>query len=270
MDKFVDWLRAQTKPLIITGVIIFVVLLIIIITNLLINRFLKRNKRKRAITVARLLQNIIRYTLIIIGIIAILGTWGVDVKPILAGAGIVGIAVGFGAQTLIRDFLAGISIVFENHYDIDDVVEIKGFKGRVIEIGLRSTRIQGWRGDVKIIANGDITEVINYSKNPTIGVVEFEIDHQENVEEIIKILEERIVELKGMFPQIIEGPTVVGVTKMGPVSLTIRITAKTISEQHYAVERGIHKFTKQLFEEYGIKGPYQRMVIFNDKRNTKI
>lgn len=268
MNEFVDWIKSQTKPLIITGVIILFVLLIIFLTNLFINRFIKRHRRKRAVTVAHLLQNIVRITVLIIGVIAIVGTWGVDVKPILAGAGIIGIAVGLGAQALIRDLLAGMSIVFENHYDIDDIVEIKGFKGKVIEIGLRSTRIQGWRGDVKIIANGDITEVINYSKNPSVAVVEFEVGLQENIDKVLKILEERIVKLKDMFPQIIEGPTVVGVTGFGPNSVTIRITAKTISEEHYTVERGIYKFTKELFEEYGIKGPYQRMVIYNDKRNS--
>lgn len=268
MNEFVEWIKSQTKPLIITGIIIFVALFIIFVTNFFIKRFLKRHKRKRAITVARLLQNIVRYTVVILGGIAIIGAWGVDVKPILAGAGIVGIALGLGAQTLIRDVLAGISIVIENHYDVDDVVEIKGFKGRVIEIGLRSTRIQGWRGDVKIIANGDITEVINFSKNPTIGVVEFEVGKQESLEHVLKILEERIVELKDVFPQIIEGPTVAGVTKMGPTSVTVRITVKTVSEEHYAVERGIYKFAKNLFEEYGIKEPWQRLVIESDQRNS--
>ncbi len=268
MDKFLNWIKEQTKPLIISGIIILVILFIIFILNLVINRFIKKHKRKRAVTVARLLQSIIRYTVILIGIIAIIGTWGVDVKPILAGAGIIGIAVGFGAQALIRDLLAGMSIVFENHYDVDDVVEIKGFKGRVTEVGLRSTRIQGWRGDVKIIANGDITEVINYSKNPTIGVVEIDIDYQENLEHLLDLLEKRITKLKDIFPQILEGPTVVGIVKMGISSQTIRITAKTVSEEHYAVERGIYKFVKELFEEFNIKGPYQRMVVYNDKRNS--
>jgi len=268
MNEFVAWIDSHTKQLIITGVIILVALFVVFLANLITRRFVKRHKRKRTITVARLLNNIIRFTVVIFGAIAIMGVWGVNVMPILAGAGIVGIALGLGAQTLIRDLLAGISIVVENAFDIDDVIEVNGFKGRVIEIGLRSTRIQGWRGDVKIIANGDITEVINYSKNPSIGVVEFEIGQQENLERVLKILEERIGSLKDMYPQIIEGPTVVGIVKLGPQSATIRITAKTLPEEHYAVERAIYKFTKNLFEEYGIKGPMQRMVIENDARKS--
>ncbi|MDD3999338.1 MAG: mechanosensitive ion channel [Bacilli bacterium] len=265
MDNFLAWIKEQATQLIITGIIILLVLLILFIMNLIVNRFVRKHKRKRAITVAKLIQSIVRYSVIIIGIIAIIGTWGIDVKPVLAGAGIIGLAVGLGAQSLIRDFLAGISIVFENHYDVDDVIEVKGFKGKVIEIGLRSTRIQNWLGDVKIVANGDITEVVNYSKNPSIGVAEFEIDYQENLEKVLKILEERIVVLNDTFPQIIEGPTIVGIIKLGVSSQTIRITAKTISEEHYAVERGIYKFVKELFEEYGIKGPHQRMIVKNDK-----
>jgi small-conductance mechanosensitive channel len=270
MDGFLSWLKNQAGQLIATGVIILVITILILVMKMIVNRFLRKHHRKRAVTVARLIQSIIRYTTVIIGIIAILGVWGVNVGPILAGAGIVGIAVGFGAQTLIRDLLAGFSIVFENYYDVDDVVEIKGFKGKVTEIGLRSTRIQGWRGDVKIFANGDITEVTNFSKNPSVGVVEIEVDYQENLHKVLALLEEKIGSLREVFPQILEGPNVVGIIDLGPNSQTIRITAKTTSEEHYAVERGIYRFAKELFEEKGINGPYQRTVVYYDKDNRKL
>ncbi|NLD26260.1 MAG: mechanosensitive ion channel family protein [Acholeplasmataceae bacterium] len=270
MNDILKWFGDEAKRLIATGVIILVILILIFIMQVIINRFQKKHRSRRAITVAKLIQSIIRYTIVIIGFIAILGVWGVNVGPILAGAGIVGIAVGLGAQTLIRDLLAGFSIVFENYYDVDDVVEIKGFKGRVIEIGLRSTRVQGWRGDVKIFANGDITEVTNFSKNPSVGVVEIDLDYQENLHRVLGLLEEKIGSLREVFPQILEGPNVVGIINMGPNSQTIRITAKTISEEHYAVERGIYRFAKELFEANGIKGPYQRTVVYYDKDNRKL
>jgi small conductance mechanosensitive channel len=269
MNALMEWIKSQAKSLIATGIIILVVFVILFIVNIILNRFLRKHHRKRAITVAKLAESIFRYAIIIISIITILGIWGVDVGPILAGAGIVGIAVGFGAQALIRDLLAGFSIIFENYYDIDDVIEIKGFKGRVVEMGLRSTRIQGWRGDLKIFANGDITEVTNYSKNPTIGVVEIELDYKENLQQVLKLLDERIGSLRDAFPQILEGPNVVGIIKLGPSSQTIRITVKTEAEQHYPVERGIYKFLKELFEEKDISIPYQRMVVYNDKDEHK-
>lgn len=83
--------------------------------------------------------------------------------------------------------------------------------------------------------------------------MEFEVGKQESLERVLKILEERIVELKDVFPQIIEGPTVAGVTKMGPTSVTVRITVKTVSEEHYAVERGIYKFAKTFSKNTALK-----------------
>lgn len=93
-----------------------------------------------------MIQSIFRYTVSIIIIIIILDVWGVNIMPVLAGAGILGLAIGFGAQSLIKDLIAGMAIVFENYYDIDDVIEINGFKGRVEELGLKSTRIVNWKG----------------------------------------------------------------------------------------------------------------------------
>jgi len=199
----------------------------------------------------------------------ILGVWGIDVAPLLAGAGIFGLIVGLGAQGLIRDLLAGISIVFENYFDIDDIVEVKGFKGRVIEIGLKSTKILGWNGDVKIFTNGDIVEITNFSKYPTVAYVDLEISARHNIDGVISLLEENLDELKAIYSQIIEGPNVIGVMAVGAIGSVLRITVKTLSEEHYAVERGIRKFTKELFEKHNIEFSIPRVVLHSDK-NIKI
>ena len=270
MDNIQEFFDNNTKKIIASAIVFVVIFILIFVLRYVVARFSKKQHNKRIITISKLTQSIIRYLLAIILIIALLGILGVDVKPLLAGAGVIGIIIGFGAQSLIKDLLAGISIVFDNYYDIDDIVEIKGFKGRVIEVGLKSTRIQDWKGQVKIIANGEITEIINFSKNPSIGVVEFEVAYNENIDKILNILDEKILNVKDMFPQIVEGPNIVGVTKLASGGVTIRITVKTISEQHYAVERGIYKFIKELFEEYNIEIPYQRMVIYDQQSNNKL
>jgi len=265
-----EFINDELKRVITTAILIFGTIIILFIVRIIINRLIKRQKTKRSITLGKLIQSILQYTLIIVVIIIILSVWGLDVGPILAGAGIVGVAIGFGAQSLIKDLLSGVFIVFDNYYDINDVVEVKGFKGTVIEIGLRSTKIQNWKGEVKILANGEITEVINFTKNPSLGVVEFEIAYRENILKVMNLLEENIGEVRELFPQIIEGPNILGVTKLGQGSFSIRIIVKTKSEEHYSVERGLNKFVKELFEKNNIEIPFQRTVIYNDKISNKL
>ncbi|MCK9535982.1 MAG: mechanosensitive ion channel family protein [Bacilli bacterium] len=267
MENIRKFIETEVTKVIFTAIVLVLTVLIWLIVGTLVNRFIKRkrDKRKRAATMARLMQSIFRYILIIIMVIVILGIWGVNVTPILAGAGIIGIVIGLGAQSLIRDLLAGLSIVFENYYDIGDVVEIKGYKGTVMEIGLKSTKIQNWKGEVKIFSNGDIIDVTNFSKNPTIAIVDIDVSHRHNIDFVIDLLEENLNSLREVFTQIIEGPNVIGITAVGAAGSTVRIIVKTASEEHYAVERGIRKFVKELFEKNNIEFSLPRMVVHNDK-----
>lgn len=267
MDKIREFIETELSKVIFTLVALALTILVLIITGALVNRFIrrKRDTRKRATTLAKLMQSIFRYVLIIIMIIVILGIWGVNITPLLAGAGIVGIVIGLGAQSLIRDFLAGLSIVFENYFDVGDVVEIKGYKGKVIEIGLKSTKIQNWKGEVKIFANGDIVEVTNFSKNPTIAYVDIDVSHRHNIDDVIELLEENLGGLREIYQQIVEGPNVIGTTAVGADGATLRIIVKTLPEEHYAVERGMKKFVKDLFEKNNIEFSMPRMVVYNDK-----
>ena len=268
LNKIFEYFNTEEniKKLILTGVIIITTIIIFFIIKVVVNRIILKykNKRRRAHTLAKLIQNVFQFTLVTIIIILILSVWEFDVGPILAGAGIIGLAIGFGAQSLFRDLITGMTIVFENFFDIDDVVEIKGFKGRVMEIGLRATKLVNFKGEVKIFSNGDITEVTNFSRNPSLGIVEVEISQDQNIDEVINLLSEKLPLIREAFPQIIEGPNVLGVIRLSSRGFTIRITVKTMSEQHYSVERGIFKYVKELFEENNIKIPYEHMVIHNE------
>lgn len=266
MADLQEFYELYKSKLLATLIIIGVAIILVIILSFIFVRIIKKQKSKRAITITRLIRSIIRYVIAIVVIIAILGVWGVDIMPIVTGVGVLGLVIGLGAQTLIKDLIAGISIVFDNIFEIDDVVEINGFKGRVLEIGLKTTRIQNWKGEIKILSNGDITEVTNFSKNPSTGVVEIDVAYQENLNHLLKLIEESLEDVREAFPQIIEGPNIVGVTNVSN-SVTIRITVKTVSEEHYAVERGIRKHLKELFEEHNIEMPFNKTIIY-DKQNT--
>jgi len=246
-----------------------VTIVLTFIITFIFNRIIKRQKNKRTVTITRLIRSLIRYTLAIVVFITILGVWGVDIMPIVTGVGVLGLVIGLGAQTLIKDLIAGVAIVFDNFYDVDEVVEINGFKGKVLEIGLKSTRLENWKGEIKVISNGEILEIINYSRNPSVGVVEFDIAYQEDINRVFKLIEENLENLKEIYPQIIEGPNIVGIIDVGN-SVKIRITVKTISEQHYAVERGIRKYLKEVFEEHQIEMPFSKNIIYDRQSKDKI
>lgn len=269
-DKVIALFKASTKPLIETAIMVVVTFILLLLIAIIGKRIIKRqsNKKKKAMTLTKMVQSILRYTIIILSGIVILSIWGVQVAPILAGAGIIGLVIGLGAQDLIKDLLNGFSIIFESYYDIGDVVEIKGFKGRVIDIGLKSTKLINWKNEIKIFTNGDIKDVTNFSKNPSVGVVEIGISYSENLDRVISLLEENLVTIKDLFPQVIEGPNVVGVVNFADSAIILRITVKTDSGEHYAVERAIRKHVKEVFDENGIIIPFPQLVVYNgDNKN---
>lgn len=260
------WVDEASK-IIGTLVILLVAIFLIFLVRAIIKKFIKRQegKRKHAITLAKMLLSVFRYFVVIVAIIIILGIWGINVLPVLVGAGIVTIAISFGAHKLVADLIGGICIVFEDYYDVGDVVSINGFKGKVIEIGLKSTKLISWKNEVRMIANGDISEVTNYSQYPSVGVVEIQVAYKEDINKVIKILEDGLQNLKSTYEQILEGPNITsGVLGLNENGVSIRITVKTESEKHYEVERAIRKIVKELFEKEHIEIPFNQLVIYNE------
>lgn len=266
-DDIKNYLNSNLKILILIGVTIVITLILLFIVKALVSRTVKKARNNRAITLAKLVQSILRYIIVIIAIIVIIGLTGFDISAVLAGAGILGLIIGLGAQSLIADLLSGLAIVFENYCEIDDIVEINEFKGRIVEIGLRSTKVQNWKGELKIFTNGEIKELTNFSRTFSVAVVNFTIDYNENINDVVVLLEEKLQSIKEFYPQIVEGPNVMGVTNIGLNGYDIMISAKTLCEQHYAVERGLRKRIIELFKENGITiSMNQIKVVNNDER----
>ena len=257
---FLAWMEENMWKVAFTLMVILVVFVIIFIMKLITMRA-KKGKNKRGYTVIKLIESIIKYIVVLISFFVILGIWGIDVTTALAGVGIVGLVVGLGAQDLIKDLIAGIGIVMDDQYDVDEVVEINGFKGKVLEIGLRTTRLVNALGEVRIIRNGGISEVTNYSRTFSVAVALVDVAYKENVEKVFALLDERLPSLKENYPQIIEGPVVIGVEKLGDKGVTIKITAKTNAEEHYAVQRAMFKYIKELFEENNVEIPYPQVIV---------
>ena len=175
--------------------------------------------------------------------------------------GLILFVFGIGAKNVIGDVIAGITIVFGNYYDVDEIISIQGFKGKVIDIGIRSTKIMNWQGEVRIFMNGSILEVSNYSRNFSVASVLVEISRKEDINHVTSLLDEELPSIKELFPQIIEGPNVVGIEEMGSEKIILRINAKTNPEEHYVVERGIMKAIKEIFEKNNIQLPNTNIII---------
>lgn len=259
-EDIVVWFNTNVKNLIISCLLVLVAFSVIFIMKLITMRTKKR-KNKRSYTVVKLIESITRYIVIIITFIAILGVWGVNVTAALAGVGILGLVLGLGAQDLIKDLIAGIGIVMDSQYDVDEIVEINGFKGKVLEIGFRTTRLINVSGEIRIIRNGSISDVTNFSRTFSVAAVLVDVNYKHNIDNVIALLDEKLPSLKDHYPQIIEGPIVAGVEHLANNGVTIKVTAKTNAEEHYSVQRAMNKYIKELFDENNIDIPYSQIVI---------
>ena len=217
--------------------------------------------QRRKQTIGKISLSIIKYLVWIIDVIVILAIWNIDVLPALAGLGILGLVIGLGAQKIINDLLAGFFIVFEQHFDVGDVIEVAGFKGEGIDIGLKTTKIRNFKGEVRMMTNGDVVNLVNYSKNPSLALVDFSIAYKEDIEKTKAVLSEALPKLRALNPDMLENPTILGVVSLGESSIVLRVMVKTITERHYGVERSMRQFIKEVLDENKIEIPFPQVVV---------
>ncbi|KKB37460.1 mechanosensitive ion channel family protein [Bacillus thermotolerans] len=218
---------------------------------------------RRENTLLKLLQNIVSYVVYFIAIINVLAVLSFDVKGLIAGAGVVGLAIGFGAQNLVRDVITGFFIIFEDQFSVGDFVRIGSFEGTVEEIGLRTTKIKNWTGELHILPNGSITQVTNFSIHNSVAVVDVSIAYEENIEQAEKIITELLKTLPDRYPEIVEPPELLGVQMLQASDVVLRITAETTPMNHWYIARMIRKEVKTRLDEHGIEVPFPRLVMYS-------
>jgi len=262
-DDIILKLSQSVGAMVSSVVVLFVALFLLRISKLTSQRIIaKANaQQRRRKTVVRLIRSITKYIVWITAILVILSIWGLNVAPALAGLGIMGLVIGLGAQRFINDLISGFFIVFEQHFDVGDKIEVQGFKGEVIDIGLKTTKIRNWKGEIKIFSNGELSNLINFSKELSTALVEFGIAYGENMQSTIDMLNAELPKMKLEHPEIVEDPKVLGVVDLASSSVNMRVMAKTLNEQHYAVERAMRKRIKELLDEHGIEIPFPQVVV---------
>ncbi len=261
-----------SKGLVILVVIIASVI-VIKVGNFLIKRFILNKSRgknmpleeRRVKTLASILRSVIRYAVYFIAGMTILDTLGVPMTSIVATAGIGGLAVGFGAQNLIKDIITGFFLLLEDQISIGDYVTIEGISGTVVGIGMRVTTIQGIAGELNIIPNGSISKVINYSKANSNAIVDVSISYDSDINKAAEVMKRVGRELMKDDEDVVEQPEVLGVVSLGDSCIRIRMMATVRPATQWAVERELRKRIKDAFQREGIKTPYPRTVVIRQE-----
>lgn len=257
-SQFINALLALVPKLVQAIQVVTIILVVTVIVIAVINRILKKNQRE--ITVCRLLTNIIRWLSAIIIVIAVLAIWGIDTTALITGAGVITLIVGLGMQSLIADVVAGLFIVFENEFNVGDIITVNDFRGTVISIGIRTTKLEAL-GNIKIINNSDIRGVLNQTVQPSTAKSLIDIEYGESLERVEEIIKTKLpeIEIEGVLGAI----SYDGVATLGASGVTLQFTASCNEGDIFAVQRAMNKRLKVMFDENGIGIPFPQVVVHN-------
>ncbi|MGG4470473.1 mechanosensitive ion channel family protein [Paenibacillus alvei] len=209
----------------------------------------------RASTLESLTKNILSYILIFILAVTVLQIFGIDATAILAGAGIVGLAVGFGAQGLVSDIVTGFFLLLEKQLDVGDSITTSTFSGTVEQVGLRTTQLRSPDGTLHFIPNREIKILSNHSRGDMQALVDVIISNDNDIPACLEILQDVCDTIRKESDVITDGPNVIGIQSFAGTSLTIRIIAKTLNNEQWGVERILRQRVQETLEEKGVKLP---------------
>ena len=225
--------------------------------------------RKRSRTIATLMVGILRYMTIIIAFVWGLSILGVNTTAVLAGAGIVGLVIGFGAQSLIEDIITGLFIIFEQQYEIGDIIILDDFRGVVRSIGVRTTVIEDTGGNLKVVNNSDIRNFQNRSKNASYAVVDVGVSYNTNIPFVEKVVGDAIDAMYDANCDLyLDAPEYMGVEELADSAVILRFRVKTKEENVFNAKRQLNRDLKLLFDTYGIEIPFPQVVVHQFHKET--
>ncbi|MBD8068472.1 mechanosensitive ion channel family protein [Bacillus sp. PS06] len=252
------------------GIIIAFLIVKSIGNRIIRNSFKKITEREnismgRARTLESLSLNVFSYILIFIFIVMVFGIFDYDATALLASAGVIGLAIGFGAQGLVSDVVTGFFLLLEKQIDVDDYVTTAGFSGIVESVGLRTTQIRDFDGTLHFVPNRQISSLSNHSRGNMRALVDIGISYNDNIDQAIQVLQETCDRIASEDETIKEGPNVIGVQSLGSSDIVIRIIAKTENMGQWAVERKLRQALKESLDSNGIEIPFPHQVYIEKK-----
>ena len=221
--------------------------------------------RQRAQALGTVLRSVVSVVIWSLATLIVLGEFGVNLGPLIAGAGIAGIALGFGAQTLVRDFLSGVFMLAEDQYGVGDVVDLGDAGGTVEEIRLRTTRLRDAEGTVWFVPNGEIRRVANKSQRWARAVLDFEVAYDTDLDAAIRVIKEAadaVWHEQAAGATVLEEPEVLGVEALAGGAVVLRVTLKVDPGEQWAVARVARRRIKEALDAAGIEGPMPQQVVW--------
>jgi small conductance mechanosensitive channel len=256
-----------------------IIIIALLLTNLIrraINLFsyeIARNSRdqdavKRANTLGRVFRYITSVTIYLIAFMLILSELKINIAPILGAAGIVGVAIGFGAQSLVKDYVGGLFILIEDQIRQGDSIKIEGYEGTVEEITLRYVRLRDYDGFVHFIPNGQIRIVTNMGRDFSYATFDIALDYEVNLDKAIKLMQEVSEKLRKSLTyktKVLSDIEISGVDRLNESSLVIKARIKTQAMEHSNIRREYLRLMKQAFQKAKIKPPYSQVIIHRSR-----
>ena len=282
-DKILDWipvlnekLGGFARPVVTIAVIAIIVAAALILSKILtkiteraFEGTIKRGKSKKDPKRIRTVKAVIKYLINIIiwflAAVAIIDTLGFTntVWSLLATAGIGGIAIGFGAQTLIKDILNGIFIILEGQIEIGDFITVGDYSGEVEDIQLRTTKIRSLTGELYIVPNGSISVVVNHSRGNVLAMVDIPMPYEENIGDVEALLQRAMNEYAENSSFVKSAPEVAGVDNLADSAVIIKIIAEVRRADKVPAEREIRQYAVEALERAGISVPYNKIEVIN-------
>ncbi len=275
IDKGVEWIIQHLPSIVVLLILLFVSLKLfsliirkirkIVITRIEKNLPNKIESEKRINTIMNIICKTGKVTIWVIFIIMFLKTIGVEIAPILAGAGIVGLAIGFGAQSLIKDIISGFFILLENQLRVGDIATINGITGTVEEIQLRTIVLRDMSGVVHVIQAGKIDSLANITKEWSAILLDIPVAYKENIDTVIKTMDEVAAELyndENYKEKFLAPFEIFGLEKFDNSSIIIRARMKTKPHEQWALAREYRKRLKASFDSKKIEIPYNHLSLY--------
>ncbi len=247
--------------------IIAIIILMVAITDivLFITEHVKP-KSSKTMSFLTLLKSAISYITFLFGFFWCLAALGVNVSTIFASVGILTLVVGFGAQSLVEDLITGLFLVFEDQFNVGDIIEAGGFRGTVESIGIRITAIKDMGGNIKLINNSDLRNVLNRSATESVAVTSVNVSYSTDLEKVEKVMEELLPKVRKKYSDVfLEDPQYCGVQNLGESGVELKIIGKVEEENIFSAPRLLNKEIKIAFDEAGIEIPFNQIVVHQGK-----
>ena len=266
-SRFAEILVEGSARWLVSLILVFMAIVVIFVATFITHLF--DNKSRKSKTISSLVRSLIKYIVIIAVICVILVVWGVDVIGIVAGVGILTLIIGLGCQSLIQDVISGLFIVFDDYFAVGDMVIIDGFRGTIIDVGLKTTKLQDFGGNIKSITNSSILTVVNMSRLRSVASVTLSVSYNEDVERVEALILQEIDEIKKKVPNIIEGPWYKGIDSISASSINFLVICFVNEDNRFQVTRDLNREFYLCFKKNKVQIPYNQVTVNpEDNKNT--